>query len=88
MATKEIKVQRFSVTSSRGFQEVVAAFKAAVGHPEMNSFGNNIASAKTFSEVEKIVLEATGPSEVMEFMHLDFMKTLDDTSKPNPTIEQ
>jgi hypothetical protein len=71
MATKEIKVQRFSVTSSRGFRDVVAAFKAAIGHPEMNSFGKNVAAAKTFPEVEKIVLEATGPSELMEFMHLD-----------------
>jgi hypothetical protein len=72
MATKEIKVQRFSVTSSKGFHDVVAAFDAAIGHPDMKSFSKNVADAKTFAEVEKIVQGATGPSELMEFtrMHL------------------
>ncbi|MEY2394250.1 MAG: hypothetical protein QOF94_595, partial [Acidobacteriaceae bacterium] len=36
MATKEIKVQRFSVTSWKDFLDVVAAFEAGIGHPDMN----------------------------------------------------
>jgi uncharacterized protein (DUF302 family) len=71
MATNEIKAQRFSVSSSKGFRDVVAALEAAIGHPEMSSFGKNIAAAKTFAEVERIVREATGPWELMEFMRLD-----------------
>jgi uncharacterized protein (DUF302 family) len=71
MATKEIKVQRFSVTSSKGFHDIVAAIEAGVGHPDMRSFAENIGVAKTFPEVEKIVREATGPSELMEFMRMD-----------------
>jgi uncharacterized protein (DUF302 family) len=76
MATKEIKVQRLSVTSSKGFGDVVAAFEAGIGHPDMNSFSKNVAAAKTFAEVEKIVQEATGPSELMEFTRMDLGKVL------------
>jgi hypothetical protein len=74
--TKEIKVQRFSVTSAKGFHDVVAAFDAAIGHPDMNSFSKNVADAKTFAEVEKIVQEATGPSELMEFTRMDLGRVL------------
>jgi uncharacterized protein (DUF302 family) len=76
MATKQINVQRFSTTSSRAFQDVVTAFQAAVGHPDMNSFSKNVAAAKTFAEVEKIVQGATGPSELMEFTRMDLGEVL------------
>jgi uncharacterized protein (DUF302 family) len=76
MATKQINVQRFSTTSSRAFQDVVTAFQAAVGHPDMNSFSKSVAAAKTFAEVEKIVLGATGPSELMEFTRMDLGEVL------------
>src|SRR5277367_339253 len=71
MATKEIKVQRFSVTSSKGFHDIVTALEEAIGHPDMKSFGKDLGAARTFAEVEKVVGEATGPSELMEFMRLD-----------------
>jgi len=77
MPTKEIKVQRFSVISSKGFHDVVAAFESAIGHPDMNSFSKNLAAAKTFAEVEKIVQHATGPSELMEFTRLDLGKVVE-----------
>ena len=76
MATKQINVQRFSMTSSRAFQDVVTAFQAAVGHPDMNSFSKSVAAAKTFAEVEKIVQGATGPSELMEFTRMDLGEVL------------
>jgi uncharacterized protein (DUF302 family) len=71
MAMKEIKIQRFSVTSSKRFDEVVAAIEAAIGHPDMRSFRKNIGAAKTFPEMEEIVREAIGPSELMEFTRMD-----------------
>ena len=71
MTTKEISVQRFSITSSRAFHDVVAVIESAIGHPDMASFTKSIAGAKAFAEVEKIVREATGPAELMEFTRLD-----------------
>lgn len=37
----------------------------------MRSFSKNIGAAKTFPEMEEIVREAIGPSELMEFMRMD-----------------
>jgi uncharacterized protein (DUF302 family) len=71
MAIKEITVQRFSVTSSKSFHDVVAALEAAIGHPDMNSFTKNLAAAKTFAEVEKIVDQSTGPTGLMEFSRME-----------------
>lgn len=53
MTTKEIGVQRFSVTSSKSFGDVVTAFEEAVGHPDMNAFRKSISSAKTFADMEQ-----------------------------------
>jgi hypothetical protein len=37
----------------------------------MKTFSQNVAAAKTFAEVEKIVRVATGPSELMEFTRIE-----------------
>ena len=86
MATKEIKVQRFNVTSAKDFRAVVAALEAAIGRPDMKSFGKNIGAAKTFAEVEKIVGEATGPSELMEFMRLDLGDVVRKRNGPSASL--
>jgi hypothetical protein len=66
MATKEIKVQRFSVTSSKAFPGVVAAFGKAVGYPDVNAFRKDVTAAKRYAELEKIAQETTGRSELVE----------------------
>ncbi|SRR6266404_4602672 len=71
MATMKVQVERFSVTSPKKFQEVVAALEKSIGHPDMNAFGKNLGAAKTFAELENTVREATGPSELMEFTRMD-----------------
>src|SRR5215467_2115581 len=76
MATKQIDVQRFSVTSSKSFEDVVAGLEAAIGHPDMSTFRKNIASAKTFADVENVVHKAIGPSEFMEFTRFDLGEIL------------
>ena len=67
MTTSEINMQRFSITSSKRFGQVMEAIDAAVGHPDMSAFGKNITSAKSFADVETIVHRAIGPSGFMEF---------------------
>jgi len=71
MATTEIKVQRFSVISSKSFQHVVAAFEAPIGHPQMTMFAKNLAAARTLAEMETIVRAAIGPAELMEFTRMN-----------------
>jgi uncharacterized protein (DUF302 family) len=71
MANKQIIVQRFSLTSSKPFQDVVSRLEAAVGHPDMTAFRKAVTSAKTYQDVEKIVSDAIGPSGFMEFTRFD-----------------
>jgi uncharacterized protein (DUF302 family) len=68
---KQLNVQGLSVISAKPFQEVVSKLEAAVGHPDMNTFWKDVASSKTFSEVEKVVDKAIGPSGFMEFTRFD-----------------
>ena len=86
MATRQLIVQRFSVTSSKPFRDAVTAFQAAIGHPDMSSFSQNIAAAKTFSEVERIVQGGIGPSGLMEFARMDLgavLRKKNGTAAPN-----
>jgi hypothetical protein len=47
MTIKELKVQRFSVTSSKVFHDIVAVIEAAVGRPDMREFARNLRAANT-----------------------------------------
>jgi uncharacterized protein (DUF302 family) len=71
MATKQISVQRFSVTSSKKFDEVVAKLAAGVGHPDMRAMFAKIGVAKTYLEVEQAIQPGLGPTGLMEFMRFD-----------------
>jgi hypothetical protein len=53
MTTKEFKVQRFSVTSSKGFHGIVAVIEAAIGRPDMRVFARNLRAANTLPEMEQ-----------------------------------
>jgi uncharacterized protein (DUF302 family) len=72
VAIKKVEIERFSVTSSRPFREVLETLQAALGHPDPRVFRENVAAAKTFAELEKVVHDALGPSGFMEFARFDF----------------
>ncbi len=71
MATRQISVERFSITSAKPFGEVVKALEGSVGHPNMNTFMSDIISAKSFTDLEKMIHAATAPSGLMQFMRFD-----------------
>jgi len=66
-----VEVERFSLTSSRRFDEILAAIKGAVGHPDMVEFARATAAARTFPEFESTVREGLGKTGLMLFMELD-----------------
>ncbi len=45
MPIRKVEIERFSVTSSKSFEAVVAALEAAVGHPDISEFGKAIKDA-------------------------------------------
>jgi uncharacterized protein (DUF302 family) len=76
MATKQIAIQRFSVSSSKSFAEVTAAVDAGIGHPRIDEFHRKLGSAKTYAAMEKVVHEVTGASDLMEFIRFDLGEIL------------
>jgi uncharacterized protein (DUF302 family) len=71
MAIRPIAVERFSLVSSKPFDEVVQALDAAIGHPDMREFGKNVVAAKSWLEFENVVQAALGPAGFMEFLRFN-----------------
>jgi hypothetical protein len=71
MAITKIEVERVSVISSKPFEKVVEAVKAAVGRPDMVEFAKATAGARTFAELESTVRKGLGGTGLMTFMELD-----------------
>jgi len=76
MAIRQIQVQRFSVTSSDAFENVLARIDAAVGHPDMAAFRTNTSKAKTFADLEKVIQPGLGSTGLMEFARYDLGEIL------------
>ena len=71
MTTRRVEMERFSVVSSKPFQEILASLKSAVGHPDMAEFARATKSARTFAELENVVRNGLGKTKLMTFMELD-----------------
>ena len=71
MQTRQINVQRWSVTSHKPFDAVVAEVEAAIGRPNMIEFAAKVAGATTFEGLQKVVNESVSEIGLMEFMRLD-----------------
>ena len=71
MAAKQITVERFSVVSAKSFTEVVRAIEGQVGHPHIKQFYEAIREADDDQELQRVVNDAVGPRDLMEFMRLD-----------------
>src|SRR6476646_3922324 len=71
MPTIEIQIQRFSVVSQRPFDEVIRRLTATIGRPDLKGFHDAVASAATMGELEKVVRQAVGSSDLMEFVRFD-----------------
>jgi len=76
MPTRHIDVQRVSVTSSKPFDDVVAALEARIGHPDMSVFRKQITAAQNEAEVEQVGQSAVGPSGLLEFARYDLGEVL------------
>ena len=71
MPTIDIQVQRFSVVSQRPFDEVMRRLTAAIGRPDLKAFHDAVALATTAGELEAVVRQAVGSSDLMEFVRFD-----------------
>ena len=68
---KKIEIERFSLMSSKPFDQVVAAVGAGVGHPDMAEFTRSTHAARSFAELKSAIEKGLSKEGLMLFMQLD-----------------
>jgi uncharacterized protein (DUF302 family) len=68
---RKIEIERFRLTSSKPFDQVVAALDASIGHPDMAEFGRSTHEARSFAELKRAVEKGLSEAGLMLFMKLD-----------------
>jgi len=71
MQTIFLQMERVSFISTKSFEEILEKLSAAIGQPDIHAFHNAISAAKTMLEIETVVNNAIGSSELMEFARFD-----------------
>ena len=71
MSTRRIEVERFSVTTTKPFEEVVAALKAGVGQLDLVAFAEESQAPRAFADLEKVINRRMGPTGLMLFLEFD-----------------
>src|SRR5260370_5144576 len=84
---RKIEIERFSLTTSKAFNEVIAGVNAAIGHPDMAEFGRSTHDARSFAELKSAVEKGLSKAGLMLFMHLDQGAVLQkETGQDTPRI--
>lgn len=68
---RKVEVERFSLTSSRSFDEVLAAINDAIGHPDMAEFWRSTQQTRTVAEMESTIGRGLGTTGLMSFVQFD-----------------
>ncbi len=68
---RKIEVERFTLSSSKPFDQVVAALNSAVGHPDMGEFWKSTHQAQSDAELQKTIEKGFGRTGLMLFAEFD-----------------
>jgi uncharacterized protein (DUF302 family) len=71
MTIARVEVERFSLTSLKPFDAVVAALKSAVGQPNMVEFFKQTRATNSFADLERVVRSGLGRTDLMLFAEFD-----------------
>ena len=69
---RKIEMERFSLITSKRFDEVISSVNAAIGHPGMAEFGRSTHEAHSFAELKSAVEKGLSKLGLMLFMQLDY----------------
>jgi len=67
----KIEVERFTLSSSKPFEQVVAALNYAVGHPDMAEFWKSTHRARSDAELQNTIEKGLGRTGLMLFVEFD-----------------
>jgi hypothetical protein len=79
---RRVAVERTTVISEQSFETVLARLTAAVGHPDMSAFAQDVAGARASADLERIVNAAIGPAGLMEMARFDIGDVLSKGNSP------
>jgi uncharacterized protein (DUF302 family) len=83
---RKIEIERFSLTTSKAFNEVIAGVNAAIGHPDIE-FGRSTHEARSLAELKSAVEKGLSTAGLMLFMQLDQGAVLQkETGQDTPRI--
>ena len=68
---RKIEVERFTLTTSKAFDDVIAGVNVAIGHPDMAEFERSTHQARSFAELKSAVEKGLSTVGLMLFMQLD-----------------
>ncbi|WP_076862686.1 DUF302 domain-containing protein [Bradyrhizobium mercantei] len=87
MTIAKIEVERFSLTSPKPFDAVVAAFKSAIGQPNMVDFFKETRATNSFPDLARVVQSGLGRTDLMLFAEFDLGDILRrETGSKSPKI--
>src|SRR5712691_11227473 len=67
----KIEVERFTLSSSKPFDQVVAALNSAVGHPDISEFWKSTHRAQSVAELQSTIEKVLGRTGLMLFAEFD-----------------
>ena len=68
---RKIEMERFTVTSPKPFDVVLAGIKASVGHPNMELLWQAVQRATTGAELDAAIQPTLGKTGLMQFVEFD-----------------
>jgi uncharacterized protein (DUF302 family) len=68
---RKIEVERFTLSSSKPFDQIVAALNSAVGHPDIAEFWKSTHRAQSVAELESTIEKVLGRTGLMLFAEFD-----------------
>ncbi|MBJ7405839.1 MAG: DUF302 domain-containing protein [Bradyrhizobium sp.] len=71
MTVVKVEVERFSLTSAKSFEAVVATFKSAIGQPDLANFFKETRATDSFRDLERVVQRGLGRTNLMLFAEFD-----------------
>jgi len=70
METLQVDMQRWSITSQKPFDAVMAAVDEGIGHPNLIEFVAKMTAATSYEEMCNVVHDSMSDIGLMEFMRL------------------
>src|SRR6266436_6263180 len=69
--TRKIEIERFTLTSSKPFDEIIAVLKAALGQPDIAAFWRSTHRAQSDAELQSTIEKVLGRTRLMLFAEFD-----------------